>query len=179
MVIRSVLRNWIARGESALRADADTGRGQDEHTVMGPASPRRAPVRIVGRHEGLHVRQGKPGRPVLWRLAAESLDDPGHPRARVHGRTHRPRRVPLEPPLTILAATVLAVESLVFVRVHVKYREVALTILSGVLGLLMAFVAYGRMVLQPIFCPAGRLTKGKTRDTRQYGHLSENPDYWL
>ena len=62
---------------------------------MGPASPRRAPVLIVGRHEGLHVRQGKPGRPVLWRLAAESLDDPGHPRARVHGRAHRPRRVPL------------------------------------------------------------------------------------
>src|SRR6202451_359317 len=55
------------------------------------------------------------------------------------------------PPLTILAATVLAVESLVFVGVHVKYREVAPTILSGVLGLLMAFIAYGRMVLQPIF----------------------------
>ena len=55
------------------------------------------------------------------------------------------------PPLTILAATVLAVESLVFVGVHVKYREVAPTILSSVLGLLMAFIAYGRMVLQPIF----------------------------
>ena len=55
------------------------------------------------------------------------------------------------PPLTILAATVLAVESLVFVGVHVKYREVAPIIMSGVLGLLMAFVAYGRMVLQPIF----------------------------
>jgi hypothetical protein len=53
-------------------------------------------------------------------------------------------------PLTILAATVLAVESLVFVAVHVKYREVAPTILSGVLGLLMAFIAYGRMVLHPI-----------------------------
>ena len=55
------------------------------------------------------------------------------------------------PQLTILAATVLAVESLVFVGVHVKYREVAPTILSGVLGLLMAFIAYGRMALQPIF----------------------------
>ncbi len=55
------------------------------------------------------------------------------------------------PPVTILAATVLAVESLVFVGVHVKYREVAPMILSGVLGLLMAFIAYGRMVLQPIF----------------------------
>ena len=55
-----------------------------------------------------------------------------------------------QPPLTILAATVLGVESLVFVWVHVKYREVAPMILSGVLGLLMAFIAYGRMVLQPI-----------------------------
>jgi len=54
------------------------------------------------------------------------------------------------PPLTILAATVLAVESLVFVGVHVKYREVTPMILSGVLGLLMAFIAYGRMVLKPI-----------------------------
>ncbi len=54
------------------------------------------------------------------------------------------------PQLTILSAAVLAVESLVFVWVHVKYREVAPTILSAVLGLLMAFIAYGRMVLQPI-----------------------------
>ncbi len=54
------------------------------------------------------------------------------------------------PPLTILAATVLAVESLVFVGVHVKYRELTAMILSGVLGLLMAFVAYGRLVLMPI-----------------------------
>ena len=56
-----------------------------------------------------------------------------------------------QPPLTILAATVLAVESVVFVGVHVKYREVAPMILSAVLGLLMVFIAYGRMVLQPIF----------------------------
>ena len=55
-----------------------------------------------------------------------------------------------QPLLTVLAATILAVESLVFVAVHVKYREVAPTILSGVLGLLMAFIAYGRMVLHPI-----------------------------
>ncbi len=51
------------------------------------------------------------------------------------------------PALTVVAATVLAVESLVFVGVHVKYRETTPTILSGVLGLLMAFVAYGRTVL--------------------------------
>jgi hypothetical protein len=56
-----------------------------------------------------------------------------------------------QPRLTILAATVLAVESLVFVWVHVKYSEVAPMILSGVLGLLMVFIAYGRLVLQPIF----------------------------
>ncbi len=54
------------------------------------------------------------------------------------------------PLLTVLAATVLAVESLVFVGVHVKYREVAPIIMSVVLGLLMAFVAYGRLVLTPI-----------------------------
>ena len=55
------------------------------------------------------------------------------------------------PALTVLSAAVLAVESLVFIVVHVKYREVAPTILSAVLGLLLAFIAYGRMVLQPIF----------------------------
>jgi uncharacterized membrane protein YphA (DoxX/SURF4 family) len=55
-----------------------------------------------------------------------------------------------QPQLTILAAIALAVESLVFIWVHVKYREVAATILSVVLCLLVAFIAYGRMVLQPI-----------------------------
>jgi hypothetical protein len=56
-----------------------------------------------------------------------------------------------QPALTVVAATALAVESVVFVWVHVKYREIAPIILSGVLGLLMAFIAYGRMVLKPIF----------------------------
>ncbi len=55
------------------------------------------------------------------------------------------------PVLTVVAATVLAIESLVFVWVHAKYREIGTIIVSGVLGLLMAFVAYGRMVLKPIF----------------------------
>ena len=54
------------------------------------------------------------------------------------------------PQLTVLAAIVLAIESLVFIGVHVKYRETASMILSGVLGLLMAFIAYGRTVLSPI-----------------------------
>ena len=54
------------------------------------------------------------------------------------------------PALTVVAATVLAIESLVFVGVHAKYREITTIIMSGVLGLLMAFIAYGRMVLKPI-----------------------------
>ena len=56
-----------------------------------------------------------------------------------------------QPLLTVLAAAVLAIESLVFVWVHVRYREIAPIIFSGVLGLLMAFIAYGRTVLTPIF----------------------------
>ncbi|MGH9441377.1 MAG: DoxX family protein [Thermoanaerobaculia bacterium] len=55
------------------------------------------------------------------------------------------------PALTVVAAAVLAIESLVFIGVHVKYREIATVIMSGALGLLMAFLAYGRMVLKPIF----------------------------
>jgi hypothetical protein len=54
------------------------------------------------------------------------------------------------PSLTILAAVVLAVESLLFVGVHVKYREAAPIVMSGVLGLLMVFIAYARAVLNPI-----------------------------
>jgi len=55
-----------------------------------------------------------------------------------------------QPMLTVAAATVLAIESLVFVGVHIKYREIPTIIMSVVLGLLMAFVAYGRMFLVPI-----------------------------
>ena len=54
------------------------------------------------------------------------------------------------PTFTVLAATLLAIESLVFIWVHVQYREVAPIIMSAGLGLLMAFIAYGRMVLKPI-----------------------------
>jgi uncharacterized membrane protein YphA (DoxX/SURF4 family) len=56
-----------------------------------------------------------------------------------------------QPALTVVAATVLMIESLVFVWVHAKYSEITSINLSGVLGLLMAFIAYGRMVLKPIF----------------------------
>ncbi len=55
------------------------------------------------------------------------------------------------PTLTVVAATVLAIESLVFIGVHVKYGEITPIIMCVVLGLLMAFIAYGRMVLKPIF----------------------------
>jgi uncharacterized membrane protein YphA (DoxX/SURF4 family) len=55
-----------------------------------------------------------------------------------------------QPALTVVAATVLAIESLVFIWVHAKYHEITPIIMSGVLGLLMAFIAYGRMVLKPI-----------------------------
>jgi hypothetical protein len=54
------------------------------------------------------------------------------------------------PSLTVLAATVLAIESLVFVGVHVKYREMTPIIMSAVLGIIMVFIAYGRTALSPI-----------------------------
>lgn len=62
-----------------------------------------------------------------------------------------PAAVHWRPTLTVAAAMVLAIESLVFIGVHVTYREIAPILMSGVLGLLMAFVAYGRMVLSPIY----------------------------
>ena len=43
------------------------------------------------------------------------------------------------PTLTVVAAVVLATESLVFVGVHAKYHEVGSIVMSVVLGLLTAF----------------------------------------
>lgn len=54
------------------------------------------------------------------------------------------------PELTIVAAILLAIESLVFVGVHVKYRETNAIVMSAVLGLIMVFIAYGRVALSPI-----------------------------
>ena len=54
------------------------------------------------------------------------------------------------PALTVVAATVLVIESLVFIAVHVKYNEMGSIVMSGVLGLVMAFIAYGRMWLKPL-----------------------------
>ena len=55
-----------------------------------------------------------------------------------------PGAIHWRPTLTAFSAAVLAVESLVFIGVHAKYREVTPIVKSGVLGLLMAFIAYGR-----------------------------------
>jgi hypothetical protein len=54
------------------------------------------------------------------------------------------------PSLTVVAASILALESLVFIGVHVKYRETGTIVMCIVLGLIMAFIAYGRFVLSPI-----------------------------
>jgi hypothetical protein len=55
-----------------------------------------------------------------------------------------------QPKLTVAAAAILALESLVFVGVHMKTRQVGTIVMCLVLGGLMAFIAYGRAVLKPI-----------------------------
>jgi DoxX-like family len=54
------------------------------------------------------------------------------------------------PTLTVAAAAILAVESLLFIAAHIKYNETMPLIMSATLGLLMAFVAYGRWALRPL-----------------------------
>jgi uncharacterized membrane protein YphA (DoxX/SURF4 family) len=54
------------------------------------------------------------------------------------------------PILTVVAAIVLTIESVLFVWVHLKYRESTPIVMSAVLGLLMAFIACGRLILKPI-----------------------------
>lgn len=54
------------------------------------------------------------------------------------------------PRITGYAAALLALESLVFVGVHLKYDETGSVVMVIVLGLLMSFVAYGRLVLHPL-----------------------------
>lgn len=55
-----------------------------------------------------------------------------------------------KPMLTVVAAAVLAIESLLFIWVHVQYHEIPPIIMSAVLGLLMAFLAYGRARIRVI-----------------------------
>ena len=52
--------------------------------------------------------------------------------------------------LTVWAAALLAIESVIFIGIHVKYCETPSIIISGVLGVVMAFIAYGRLVIAPI-----------------------------
>lgn len=52
--------------------------------------------------------------------------------------------------LTPVAAAVLACETVVFVHVHVKYRETGAIVFSVLLGLTMAFLAWGRAALAPL-----------------------------
>jgi uncharacterized membrane protein YphA (DoxX/SURF4 family) len=54
------------------------------------------------------------------------------------------------PVLTVAAAVLLAIESFLFIWVHMKYAEKTPIIMSAVLGILMAFIAYGRFFLHPI-----------------------------
>ena len=54
-----------------------------------------------------------------------------------------------KPALAVVAASILAMESIVFIGVHAKYREIPAILLSGALGLTMAFLACGRMVVSP------------------------------
>lgn len=54
------------------------------------------------------------------------------------------------PRLVGLSAALLALESLVFIWVHVKYRETPQIVMVVVLGLLMAFLAWGRLVRSPL-----------------------------
>jgi len=61
-----------------------------------------------------------------------------------------PSALPWKPRLTVLAAALLALESLVFIGVHLEYREPGAIVLSAALGLILAFVAYGRAFLSPI-----------------------------
>jgi hypothetical protein len=61
-----------------------------------------------------------------------------------------PSALPWKPRLTVLSAVLLALESLVFIGVHLKYRETGPIVMSSALGLILAFVAYGRAFLSPI-----------------------------
>jgi uncharacterized membrane protein YphA (DoxX/SURF4 family) len=55
-----------------------------------------------------------------------------------------------KPTLTVLAAAILAIESVVFVWVHLQYGEAQPIIVSSLLGLVMVFIVYGRKSLSPI-----------------------------
>jgi len=57
-----------------------------------------------------------------------------------------PAALHIYPALASTSAAILAIESLVFIWVHLKYREVAPVVLSAALGILMVFIAYRQAV---------------------------------
>lgn len=70
-----------------------------------------------------------------------------------------------QPGLTGVAAAALALESLVFIWVHVQYKETGSIVMSAVLGLAMAFLAYGRLVVKPIVETDGPHRRANRRPT--------------
>ena len=81
------------------------------------------------------------------------------------------------PVLTAAAAALLAAESLVFIWVHAKYRETGTIIVCVVLGLLMGFIAYGRLVLKPSERQArARITPEPHQGTRRTPSPVPPPD---
>jgi uncharacterized membrane protein YphA (DoxX/SURF4 family) len=139
-------------GETALRADAETGRRHTMNTLLWVLQVLAALLYAASgvmkvfmfdkiskdvRSFGALPREAWMALGILELVCTVGLIVPGA----FHWK----------PALTVVAATVLAIESLVFIGVHVKYHEITPIIMSGVLGILMAFIAYGRMVLKPIF----------------------------
>lgn len=60
-----------------------------------------------------------------------------------------PAALSWHPELTVVAAALLAMESFVFIWLYVKYNELPPIVTNVALGLLLAFIAYGRLVLKP------------------------------
>ena len=107
--------------------------------------------RGVGRHEGLHVRQDqRESVPSFGALPREAWTATGHPRMVCVVGLIVPGALHWHPPLTDGGRHGLGAREPRVHRVHVKYHEIPPIIMSGVLGVLMAFIAYGRMVLSPI-----------------------------
>lgn len=120
-----------------------------EHLVVDPSDPRRAPLRGIGLHEGFHVRKVSADVPSFGALPRQAWTALGILELVCLVGLIVPGALHWCPKLTVVAAAILAIEGLVFVWVHIQYREIPPIIMSAVLGLLMAFIAYGRMVLKP------------------------------
>ena len=151
MVTRAGLRTWIAGRNRPARADAEIGR---RHTMNILLWVLQVLAALVYGASGVmkvfmfdKVRQQVPSFGALPREAWMAL---GILELVCTVGLIVPAAFHWHSALTVVAAAVLAIESLVFVWVHAKYGEIPAIILSGVLGLLMAFIAYGRMVLKPI-----------------------------